>query len=630
MKFYNYIFLILTGFTIFSCKKLQDDFLNRKPSTILLSDDVWSEPDLVLSVLTDLYDRIPEYQQLSDFSLFADLDEAFPSSNDSYSKVQNQNYDFSTWSFWDYNYVHEVNLFLLNVRKSKNLDVDDQNLFLAEAQFLRANVYFELVKRMGGVPLILDTLEYDFSGDASYLQRPRAKESEIYDFVLDELDSALKFLPKDPNIKSRATWGAGLAMKSRVALYAGSIARYGQNTPSVTLPQGEVGIPASEASRYYNIALNSAELLINSNEYSLFLKYPEDLSKNFSELFLDKNNNVEVIFAKDYLLRSRTTQFTVQNQPHSSTQEGSWSGWLNPSLNLAQSFEKIDGTYKAFETKDVSGNYIRYDNVGDIFKDRDARLGGTLILPGSTFRGQDLDIWAGIMLENGNIISGSQFGQRGTLPGQNTSEQIVGFDGPIDQLEHGTQTGFYIRKYNDPAAGAGEIGTGSASWWIRYRYGEVLLNAAEAAFELANKEKAAQYLNEVRVRAGIIKPLEREDVNFDKIVNERKVELAFECHRLWDMKRWRLAHDVWNGVQLDSDELIHNIGEASKNSSMMFGLWPYKEFAPGKPNNGKWIFKIVKPSEVTNAHQFRIGNYYSRISNDIIGSNPLLVQNPNQ
>lgn len=612
------------------CQKAQEDWLSKKPTDILLNDQVWSDPKLVLSVLADLYDRIPEYQELQQYWNFADFDEAFPSAYGDYWRVKNQTYDYSAWNYWDYGYIRDINLFIQKDRQATKLDTADQNRFLAEAQFLRANAYFTLVKRMGGVPLLLDTMHYNFSGDPTYLQHPRAKESEIYDFIIKELDSAKAFLPHDPGDKSRATWGAALAMKSRVALYAGSIARYGATTPSVSLPGDIVGIPANMANSYYQIALDAAQTLIDSHEYSLYMRFPNDLQKNFSQLFLDKNNNPEVIFAKDYKIRSRTTQFTVQNQPHSSTEEGSWSGFLNPSLNLAQSFEKTDNTFAPFATKDASGNYIKYDHISDIFKNRDARLGGSIILPGSEFRGQDVDIWAGYQLGDGDIISGSQYGQKKTLPGQSDPTEVVGLDGPIDQLEHGAQTGFYIRKYNDPSVGAGQIGTGSEVWWIRYRYAEVLLNAAEAAFELGQNNVAAGYLNEVRARAGLTTPLAAGDITFDRIVHERRVELAFEGQELWDMKRWRLADKVWNGQSVSPEQLIQHIGKATKNKSMMYGLWPYKIYDPGKPDNGKWIFKIVKPSEVTNAHEFRLGNYYSRIDDGTIANNPKLIQNPNQ
>ncbi len=88
------------------------------------------------------------------------------------------------------------------------------------------------------------------------------------------------------------------------------------------------------------------------------------------------------------------------------------------------------------------------------------------------------------------------------VPG-GTPIQVVGEDGPVNGLELRTQTGFYIRKYIDPTVGSGRRGQGSATAFIRYRYAEVLLNAAEAAFELGTTQLAADYMNQVRARAGL-------------------------------------------------------------------------------------------------------------------------------
>jgi hypothetical protein len=113
-------------------------------------------------------------------------------------------------------------------------------------------------------------------------------------------------------------------------------------------------------------------------------------------------------------------------------------------------------------------------------------------------------------------------------------------------------------------------------------------------------------------------------------VHERRVELAFEGHTLFDMKRWRLANVVWDGNQMTVADLVSNIGTARKRNTQPFGLWPYKYYNPGNTNNGKWLFKEVKPSPVTGANRFQLGNYYSQISDDILSANPKIVRQPNQ
>ncbi|MFV0593367.1 MAG: RagB/SusD family nutrient uptake outer membrane protein [Draconibacterium sp.] len=624
-----YILLLLLAFN-WSCN--DGDFLDREPTNILLDNQVWKDEALILSVVSDLYFRIPEYQSLEGWWNFADFDEAFASNFGDYSRHKNNDWGYGEWSLWNYGYIREINLFIQKAQSdlTASLDPAVKARFVAEGRFLRANAYFELVKRMGGVPLITEPLEYDFSGDATYLQQPRKKESEIYDFVLSELEAIQNDLPNDVNEKSRATQALVLAMQSRVALYAASIAKYGANTPGVTLPGGEVGIPASMAEGYYTKALSAAEkLLTGSYDYELYNK-KEDLSENFNTLFLDKANNPEVIFVRDYVQSERwdgrANRWTLWNQPWSGAEdlEG---GRTNPSLNLVQSFEKLDNTFATFKTKTEEGDYIFFDNPIDMFAGRDARLAGTVILPGSKFKGKDLDIWAGYMLADGTIITGDEFGQRKELPGTSTQVQVVGFDGPIDGREFSAQSGFYVRKHMDTQTGSGQRGLKSDRWWVRYRLAEVYLNAAEAAFELSQDGKAAGYLNTVRQRAGFTTDLTADDVTFDHIVHERKVELAFEGHQLWDMKRWRLAHIVFNGEKV---ALTDKPWKADEVSTRVFGLWPYKYYEPGSPNNGKWIFKQVLPNQVTGADRFRLGNYYSFINDEIRNNNPQIVKNPNQ
>ncbi|HDZ15110.1 MAG TPA: RagB/SusD family nutrient uptake outer membrane protein, partial [Pricia sp.] len=141
---------------------------------------------------------------------------------------------------------------------------------------------------------------------------------------------------------------------------------------------------------------------------------------------------------------------------------------------------------------------------------------------------------------------------------------------------------------------------------------------------------AAGYLNQVRERAGITVPLTAAEVDFDRIVHERYVELAFEGLYFFDLRRWRLGHIIFDGVEITEDQVTQNIGSATKRQTQPWGVWPYKYIEPGSPDDGKWIFEIVKPDRVTGADRFRFGNYYSEIAQDILTNNPLLVRNPNQ
>jgi hypothetical protein len=627
------VFIIYIATLLFAAGCTKDsDFLNVQPTSILTNEQAFSDPAQVLSILADLYNRQLDFSGLDNgWASFADFSESFPSENGSANIVQRNEWGFGEWNTWDYGYIRDLNLFIERANEAKALTETDKARFLAEARFLRANYYFEMVKRMGGVPLITQSLLYNFSGDPTYLQYPRAKESEIYDFVISEAEAIKGDLPVNPNEKSRATKAAALAMEARAALYAGSIAKYGVNTPQVTLPGQEVGIPASMATGYYTKALNAAKEIISGSAgaYALYNKKP-DLSDNFANIFLDKSNNSESIWVEDFKLKSgKVHGFTVSTQPRYGAEEEE-GGRINPSLNLVESFEKLDNTFAPIPATDELGNPIFYTNQLDIFAGRDARLGGTVILPGSAFKGRLVDIWAGYQLADGSIITGDDRGAQKTLPGQSSPVQVVGFDGPVSAKEFTAQTGFYLRKYVDPTPGAGSRGTNSEVPFIRYRYAEVLLNAAEAAFELGQPAEAAGYMNQVRARAGLTTPLTAPDITFDRVVHERRVELAFEGHILFDMKRWRLAHVVWDGNKMTVADLLGNIGKAAKRSTQPYGLLPYRLYDPASSNNGKWTYRIALPALVTGANRFRLGNYYSFIDDNIRANNPKIVKQPNQ
>jgi starch-binding outer membrane protein, SusD/RagB family len=621
----------IIGFT--SCKK-DSDFLTITPTSLLNNEQAFSDPAQVVSILADLYTRQNDFTSFNNgWGSFADFSESFPSDGGAYGVVQRNSWDFGSWGTWNYGYIRELNLFIARDSAATALSAPDKDRFMAEGRFLRANYYFEMAKRMGGVPLILEQLKYDFSGDPGYLQKPRAKESEIYDFVISEAEAIKDLLPADVKQKSRASKGAALAMEARAALYAGSIAKYGNLTPLVSLPGGEVGITNTKGTAYYTTALKAAQEIINGSDGYALYKNKTDLADNFANLFLDKDANNETILIEDYKVKSgKVHGFTTNNQPFSSGEESGNgdAGRLNPSLNIVEAFENLDNTYSPLPYRDGSGNPIYYSNQADIFAGRDARLAGTVILPGSFFKGQQVDIWGGYKLADGSVFTTQDASKLVALPGTSNPVQVLGKDGPYNGNDKRTQSGFYIRKYLDPTPGAGSRGTNSGVAFVRYRYAEVLLNAAEAAFELGQPDVAAGYINQVRARAGLMIPLTAGQITFDRIVHERRVELAFEGHILFDLKRWRLAHVVWDGQKMTIPDLLGNIGAATKRNTQPYGLWPYKYYNPGSPNDGKWVYDVVLPNLVTGANRFQFGNYYSQIGDGVTGANPKIVKQPNQ
>ena len=384
-------------------------------------------------------------------------------------------------------------------------------------------------------------------------------------------------------------------------------------TTPIKTDGGEVGIPADKAEGYYKIALAAAEDVILNSPYELQDKRPDDKGLNFYQAVSVKENNTEVIWARDYKYPGQTHGFTTSNAPKSHAEDID-NSWLGVVLNLVEQYEEIDtdtpGEGSKIETME-NGSYKFYDSADAPFKNRDPRLWGTVIYPNATLKSSPVILQAGQL----NKVDGKWQILTGDLDSKDAQGNIItALNGPKESNEqYINKTGFYVRKFIDETPSAGTRGRGSEMWMPRFRMAEAYMIAAEASFEL-NNGKALDYINAVRNRAGV-KPLKT--VTFDNIVHENRVEFAFEDHRYWDMKRWRLADKIWNGN--NNDELARHRR-----------LWPYLVVAPGDPNDGKWVFVEDYLFMSPNARYFRMQNYYNFLDLGWINNNPKLVKNPYQ
>ncbi|MEZ0542816.1 RagB/SusD family nutrient uptake outer membrane protein [Fibrella arboris] len=607
--------LLTIGLLALSSTACQEDFLERQPPNIILESQVWNDPKLITSLLANYYDRLPAHTQIDNgWDQFAAYDEAMWSgNNDGPNNIVN--YGFERWRLWDYGLIRDINLALESIEaKSTSLTTAQKAQFSAEFRFLRAYMYFELVKRMGGVPIITKQLIYDFSGNPTSLQFPRNKESEVYDFVASELD-AIKNDLGNAGSNTRANRYTAMALKSRAMLYAGSIAKYNNLLGApIQTAGGEVGIPANRATEYYTKALEAAKEVI-TGPYSLY-RANANLGENFYEAITKKLNNNEVILAKDFLVtKDKRHSFSYDNIARNIREDNLSSSNITPTLNLVEDYEYLDGTSGELKTRTANDqDYIYYDNLSGPFANKDARLYGTVIYPGTTFKGLEVQIQAGVAVWNGSsyqLVEGNTLGATYT-----DGKLLTGSSGPQRSQTEVSNSGFYLRKYIDPAPLSSTRGIRSDMWWVRFRLGEVLLNAAEAAFELGQTADALTYVNRIRERAGF--PANSlTSLTLARLQNERRVELAFEDHRVWDLKRWRIAHLVWDGNTANPD-------------AMLTALYPYRVVRPGSAQDGKYIFiKMVAP-RFRAPRLFQFGNYYSSIDQAVINNNPKIVRNPFQ
>lgn len=634
-----------------------EGWLTQKDWNAISTEDIYSSEQGINSIVANLYSRLRYEQDFQTDGESYDMCRWDEATNYSqyWSSAGNVNRDYR--SYYDYTFIREINLHIEELKKNaSNLSEDLFNYYLAEARFIRAMAYFTLVSRMGGVPIITETMNY--VDNPASLARKRDKESDVYDFIIRELDEIKNDLDVRPQggtiTKSRATKGSALALKSRAALYAGSIA-YNHDrseTKGLNLPSGATGIPAEMAEQYLQQCLDAMFELDNMNYYSLY-KGDANLSDNYYKAFTNNTaDNKEIIFYKAYDGINVLNRFTQRALPRSMTSIDKSGAQINPVLNLVNAYELTE-THEAKPLEAYNGqqtvetidettstlDYKIFDKPEDIFAGRDPRLAGTILYPGSTFRGNELDLQAGLAIleTDGSYtfkVASSIANIATTFHGEGEEKmKVTGEDGPFRVLEGNwyiSHTGFLLRKFVDSTNGSETQGESTVPYVV-FRYGEMLLNAAEAAFLLNQngitayegqntKTLALDYINKIRERAGGENfKLADNELTFDRIINERRVELAFEDHRYNDLKRWRTADEIWNGDREDANAIL-------------FGLWPYKIYAPGNEIHGKWLYRIVKienrgsNTDKGTPIKFDLGMYYATYP--INEGNTLVEPNP--
>jgi len=583
-----YIMLaVVSSLIVFSCKK----DLNVAPQNIIQNSAVFANESAITAYFASLYNELPiedfDFHPYVGFNVSAQYympnltDESINCLNDDRQDIGSG----ISLGWWGYTSVRNVNQFIAQI-PSANFTQQQKNQWLGEAKFILAYYYFAMVKRYGGVPLIT-TVENYTGSNLSDLQVPRNTEKDCYDFIAKTCDEASALLPATSD-GSRANKYTAFSLKSRAMLYAASEAEYG----SVQL-NGLVGIESSEAQGYWQKAYDAADSVMASGKYVLY-NSGSDKTTNFTNAFIDAASK-ENIFVKEYQYPAKAHSWDLWVLPHGGV-IGPSSGYgsrINPTLELVNSYENIDGTDGTLKLNDANGNPIVYSNPSDVFATKDPRLNATIMLPFSTWKGTTLEIRAGI-IDNGQTITSGNYNDL------YNNQHIIGQWG-IGGGGEISQTGFYVRKYLQPATDHTLIGNyTSTQSFIEFRYAEILLNYAEAAVELGKTSDAMTAVNLVRDRAGI-KELTAAEVTRDRIRHERLVEFAIEPNRYWDLKRWHIYDKEFINRQFTA-------------------LLPYEVLA-----TGGYEFKTKK---VGYPKTFTTNMYYERIDPGQISTDPKLVQNP--
>lgn len=482
----------LLSFFMGSC-----NYLDYSEVSYLHKDDVFSDWNRTQSFLADIYSSLPTgFNPIGGAMSESATDDAEFVLD--YSTVQK--FNDGSWSSiltlddqWAnmYSGIRAVNLFLDGV-KGRTFDeykwtdtyADEMaqfNNYAHEARFLRAFFYLQLIERYGDVPLIKTVLtdtEANAVSPASY--------DEIVSYIVSECNEIIPLLPvtyvgfTSAQETGRATRGAAMALKARTLLYAAS----------------PLHNPSGTAQKWIDAA-KAAKDIINPATYSLEANY---------------NNFLNNVTSKELILERREgnqNYFERANFPIG--YEGGNTGNC-PTQNLVDAYEmKANGLSIA----DPNSGY----SAANPYAGRDPRFALSILYNTSTFKSKLLECWIG---------------------GANAAPKT-----------NATKTGYYLKKYLIESISLDPNSTSSKQHtWVLFRYGEVLLNYAESMNEAYGPENASdlgmtalQAVNLIRTRAKM--PVFPAGLTKDqfrlKLQNERRVEMAFEGQRFWDIRRWKIG-----------------------------------------------------------------------------------------
>jgi len=491
MKYIKNILLLIVILSITACNNI----LDKSPLDEMGDDVFWEDPVLISYYINDLYTELPLDQFVlsesrSDNSVHSQRD-SWRSSNlmFNYDGLSAGAPNENTWNS-SYTKIRKCNRFFERIEYSP-VEETQINTYKGEVYFLRAFFYFELVKRYGGVILLDKVLSVDDNWEI-----PRSTDKACYDFILSDLEQACALLPDKwtGSDKGRATKGAAWALKSRVTLYD---KRYDETIKSAAevYKLGYELIPGETPEQYRSIWWST--------------------NKDNNELIFDKQYKSPDVYNNMLVYN----MVTYVNNPYG---DRGWGG-VGPTQNLVDEYELADGS-PAPKFNGKPDTEIYDVNETGIYKNREPRFYASIVAHGT-------EIW---------------------LNGDKGPVAVDRYLGDTPDKGDGSMTGYNIWKwidydnYNYPYAGAN--GKDHSTNWIYLRLAEIILNDAEARLETNDITGALTAVNKIRQRVGLPDLAETDQSKLRELIRkERRVELAFEDHRFWDVRRWKIGPETQNG-----------------------------------------------------------------------------------
>jgi SusD family. len=580
-----YITAMILMLGVSSCS----DYLEKEYDASLSEEKVFGNQNLTRQFLSNIYTNLPDGMAPFSDNQFTGASRDCMTDNAAsfwglhyYEKINTDTYtstDHPLLGFWNTNLsgIRKSNIFMRNARPevvgNGILSGDDNKLYeryCAEAKLMRAIFHFDLVCWFGdspivgedehGVPIVFDM------NDQEGMNVTRTNAAEVLDWIIQQCDEVKDLLPfrySNENVNwGRVNGAAAYALKSKATLYRAS-ALYN---------------PTDDAALWRNAAQAARDFITRNESQSR----PYRLYADYQSCFTDNPvYNDEIILSRSIW---NTNTVDLQLLPPGFTGSVSGAGRTNPTQNFVDCFEMINGR----RIDEVGSGY----DVNNPYSNRDPRLNATVFYHGS--------LWG--RADQGEQRTVDVHFNSGTDKGADYRESMGG-----------TFTGYYQKKYVNPDLILKDPKTFPHSWII-FRYAEILLNAAEAVNEAEGPAQAYQYVNLVRSRVGMpaYSGMSKENLR-KRIRNERRVELCFEDHRYFDLRRWRAFDGVTAQNELTKpyyDQVLNMYGVQVRKSGarVRYTFERAADLALRVFNNPK--------------------NYYFPIPNNEVKRAPNLGQNP--
>ncbi|OFY84422.1 MAG: hypothetical protein A2V46_12775 [Bacteroidetes bacterium RBG_19FT_COMBO_42_7] len=618
------LYIISTIILIVIVSSCEKEFLDTKPLGAYSDADVWKDPALVATFVNNIYynalgwpfaiERLSDYSDETSFTpdwgVF-DFNKSIMTSDG----LMGWDWDWGNTDptahtlhyRWGplYENVRACNLFFQQVDGVEfSNDVTGQALktsTIGEVYFLRAYTYHYLVALYGGVPIITKAYGLNQNYDIA-----RDTYEECIDYIVGQLDSAAMYLPESfsGGDRGHATKGAALALKARTLLYAASDlhnnASISVYAPGFSNPE-LLGYTSGSQTDRWTAAKNAARAVMDMGIYSLYKPTPapgDPVAQNFVNYFLSYGYETEDILLQYFT--TKTGRSWSDYNPALYSGPNGYHNWGNntPLGDMVDEYEMKDGS-----------SFDWAVHAADPYSDREARFYASILYEGSSWRKRPSDVQAIDPWDK--IQVGHVFAMDGTtqlVPGVDTRE------GSIENW-NGGRSGYYLRKFNDPSLDPQFVKQDKPFRHIRYA--EVLLNYAEACIEIGgapNLAEARTYINMIRTRAGqpnITGGLDQASLR-TIVRHERRVELAFEDHRFWDVRRWVIGSDAYHPThRVEVKYLTTAATNYRQADGSTWGAPIYSEQLIGVESRA-WNDKC----------------YFFPIYRNEMNKNPLLVQNP--